>query len=89
MGPKFVIVFSGIEQNGVVDFIMDLKKEVENIQIKIVNKNSEETTKTKTKTTKKKKTKVEEEFVTPKLNFALSKYYKGNKSNIIKKRREC
>ena len=88
MGPKFVIVFSGIEQDGVVDFIMDLKKEVENIQIKIVNKNAEETIKTKTKTTKKKKTKVEEEFVTPKLNFALSRYYKGTALENVTKNLE-
>ncbi len=88
MGPKFVIVFSGVEQDGVVDFIMDLKKEVENIQIKVVNKNVEETAKTKTKTTKKKKTKVEEEFVTPKLNFALSRYYKGTALENVTKNLE-
>ena len=82
MGPKFVIVFSGVEEDGVADFVVDLKKEVEDIQIKVVNKNEKETTKTKTK---KKKT---EEYVTPKLNFALSKYYKGTALENVTKNLE-
>lgn len=72
MGPKFVIVFSGIEEEGVVDFIVDMKKEVESLNIKVVKEEKKETTKTK-----KKKTKEDEEVVHPILNFALSKYYKG------------
>ena len=30
MGPKFVIVFSGVELNGVVEFVNDLKEKIEN-----------------------------------------------------------
>ena len=33
MGPKFVIVFSGVEIKGVVDFLNDLKDKVENTKI--------------------------------------------------------
>lgn len=73
MGPKFVIVFSGVEEEGVVEFIMDMKKEVEALNIKIVKEEKKELTKTKKKKTKEE----EEEFVHPILNFVLSKYYKG------------
>lgn len=73
MGPKFVIVFSGVEEEGVVEFIMDMKKEVEALNIKIVKEEKKEATKTKKKKTKEE----EEEFVHPTLNFVLSKYYKG------------
>ena len=81
MGPKFVIVFSGIEEDGVADFIMDLKREVESINIKVVADKKVETTKTK----KKKVKEEEEKIVQPKLNFALSKYYKGTAlENVMK-----
>ena len=73
MGPKFVIVFSGVEEEGVVEFIMDMKKEVEALNIKIVKEEKKELTKTNKKKTKEE----EEEFVNPILNFVLSKYYKG------------
>ena len=33
MGPKFIIVFSGVENEGVVEFLQDLKKDIENIVI--------------------------------------------------------
>jgi len=33
MGPKFVIVFSGVEINGVADYINDLKSKIENTKI--------------------------------------------------------
>ena len=68
MGPKFVIVFSGIETDGVVEFLVDLKKEVENIEIKEQLKDHESE-----KTQKKKKV----QAVNPKLNFVLTTYYKG------------
>lgn len=33
MGPKFVIVFSGVEINGVAEYINDLKEKIENTEI--------------------------------------------------------
>ena len=33
MGPKFVIAFSGVEINGVVEYINDLKEKIENTKI--------------------------------------------------------
>ena len=35
MVPKFVIVFSGVELNGVVEFVNDLKEKIENTEIKL------------------------------------------------------
>ena len=76
MGPKFVIVFSGIDIEGVTNFIQELKKEVEEIQIQIVG----------TDETKKKKTK--KDFVTPKLNFVVTTYYKGTALEEVNKKLE-
>lgn len=33
MGPKFVIAFSGVEVNGVADYINDLKEKIESVEI--------------------------------------------------------
>lgn len=61
MGPKFVIVFSGVEPEAVVEFLKDMKKNIEELQI---------TYNTPKKTKK-------EITVSPKMNFVLSTYYKG------------
>lgn len=74
MGPKFVIVFSGIDEDGVTSFIQEVKKDVEEIKVEVV----EETTK---KGTKKK-------YVNPKLNFVVSTYYKGTALEALNKKLE-
>lgn len=81
MGPKFAIAFSGIEIEGVVEFLNDLKKEVEAIQVEDViaaeqNENS--------KSTKKKKV----IMTNPKLNFVLTTYYKGTALEAVLKKLE-
>lgn len=35
MGPKFVIVFSGVEINGVAEYVNDLKEKIENTKIEL------------------------------------------------------
>ena len=65
-GPKFVIAFSGVEIDGVVEFINDLKNETENLQIEDVIASEKSTT-----------TKKNIASVKPKLNFVLTTYYKG------------
>ncbi len=35
MGPKFVIAFSGVEINGVVEYVNDLKEKIENTKIEL------------------------------------------------------
>ncbi len=70
MGPKFAIVFSGIEIDGVVEFLEDLKKDVEGLEIEDAVALEENE---KNKEGKQKKIAT----VNPKLNFVLATYYKG------------
>ena len=74
MGPKFIIFFSGVENDGVIDFLQDLKKDVENIKI-----NSDVGTENK----KKKK-----KDVYPKLNLVVTTYYKGTALESLNKKLE-
>lgn len=91
MGPKFVIVFSGAEQSGVIDFINEIKNTTENLQISLKDNNSaiEEMTlddinKKKTKRKKKK----EDIIVSPSLNFVVATYYKGTGIEEVLKKME-
>ena len=74
MGPKFVIVFSGVDNESVSDFIQEIKKDIENFEIKVEDDN------------KKKKNK--EEVVSPKLNFVITTYYKGTALEGLNKKLE-
>jgi len=78
MGPKFLIVFSGIDTEGVTSFIQELKAEIENMEIDIVGA---EETKIKKNGTKK-------NFVNPKLNFVVTTYYKGTALEGLNKKLE-
>ncbi len=68
MGPKFVIVFSGVEISGVADYINDLKSKIESKKI-ISDQNKKKA-------------------VYPKLNFAISTYYKGTGLEEVLKKQE-
>lgn len=61
MGPKFAIVFSGIDNQGVVNFMKDMKKEIESLKIE-----PEEDYRGK-----------KHIIVSPKINIAITTYYKG------------
>lgn len=74
MGPKFVIVFSGIEPEAVIDFLKDLKQSTEAITVPF---------ETQRKTKNKKAI-----LVSPKLNFVLSTYYKGTGMEGVTKKLE-
>ena len=75
MGPKFVIVFSGIDTESVVNFVQELKNDVEEIEIDVVDdeKVSEE---------------ILNETVSPKLNFVITTYYKGTALECVHKKLE-
>ena len=73
MGPKFVIVFSGLENEGVAEFLNDIKIAIENMKIRLTDDNELE----KIIISKTKKKVKEKPAATPKLNFVLSTYYKG------------
>ena len=77
MGPKFVIVFSGVDTQGVAEFIEELKSNIEKLEIQEVL--DDEKTKNK---------KVKERYVNPKLNFVLSTYYKGTALEQVTKKME-
>lgn len=94
MGPKFVIVFSGVEPESVIGFITDIKKYAEQIKIetteekkktrKTTRKKKEESENSEEKTTTKSKSKA----ASPKLNFVVSTYYKGTALDGVTKKLE-
>lgn len=75
MGPKFVIVFSGVEPEAVVEFLKEVKKNIEALQIEMVEM----------KNIKKPK---KQAVVSPKLNLVLSTYYKGTAMEGVTKKLE-
>ena len=62
MGPKFAIVFSGIEMKAVGNFMEDVKKQIEEIEVEPVDVEFEDE---------------EEVLAKPKINVIISTYYKG------------
>lgn len=74
MGPKFAIVFSGVDIDGVAEFVQDLKNSLEKLDIEEVD----------IKDNKKKA-----RTLNIKLNFVLTTYYKGTAlENVTKKLEE-
>ena len=89
MGPKFVIAFSGVETDGVADFLNDLKDSVEKMQISLDDdEDNEEKEIEDTKNKKKTKKQKEKQVAVPKLNFVLSSYYKGTGLEEVLKKLE-
>lgn len=73
MGPKFALVFSGIEIEAVTSFLEDVKRQVEEIEIKPVDVEFEN----------------EEEVVAkPKINIVITTYYKGTALEGLMKKLE-
>ena len=63
MGPKFIIAFTGVDIDGVDSFITEIKKDIENMQIEQAEEDVYEDE--------------EPEIVSPKVNIAVTNYYKG------------
>ena len=63
MGPKFVVVFTGIEVDEIAEFVIDIKKKIENIEIEQAEEDVYEGE--------------EPEKVSPIINIAVTTYYKG------------
>ena len=86
MGPKFVIVFSGVDIDAVTTFITDIKSQAEEIEISLQeNKEIEEV---EIEAVDRKKKKEETAKVKAKLNFVLSTYYKGTGMEEVLKKLE-
>lgn len=78
MGPKFAIVFSGIDIDSVSDFMVGLKQKIESIQVKLVEyANQGNIEKDQTVPTAK-----------PKINVVVSTYYKGTALEGLTKKLE-
>lgn len=80
MGPKFVIVFSGIETSGVANFIADMKNKIEELKIEFVDEYFDDED-------------YEDEdediiYARPILNFVITTYYKGTAIESINKKLE-
>lgn len=86
MGPKFVIVFSGIESDAASDFINQIKESTESLKISLENNFQVEEIDKKVKKSKKKE--IENIEVSPSLNFVVATYYKGTGIEEVLKKLE-
>ena len=88
MGPKFVIVFSGVDVDSVTTFVSDMKNGAEELEISLpIDENIEEI-EIEAIDRKKKKKKEEPQIVKAKLNFVLTTYYKGTGMEEVLKKLE-
>ena len=87
MGPKFVVVFSGVEETSVEEFLKELKREMEELEI---IEEAEELQVVKVINGKKVRVKElkEEKTASPKINFVVSTYYKGTGIEQLNKKLE-
>lgn len=88
MGPKFVIVFSGVEADSVSDFINEIKDMAENLKISLKDNTKVEEVDINNKKKTKRKKKREDIEVSPSLNFVVATYYKGTGIEEILKKME-
>ena len=89
MGPKFVIVFSGVDIESVTTFVTDMKKATEELEIALpLDKDVEEIEIEAIDRKKKKKKNEEPQIVKAKLNFVLTTYYKGTGMEEVLKKLE-
>lgn len=84
MGPKFAIVFSGIELQAVAGFMQDIKQKVEEIKIPLEQPAKSESLEKNEHTEKREKP----VFITPKINIVISTYYKGTALEGLTKKLE-
>ena len=74
MGPKFVIVFSGVDETGVANFLNDLKENIDKMQIRLRDEDDNIIDET--------------QVAVPKVNFVISNYYKGTGLEELLKKQE-
>ena len=87
MGPQFVIVFSGVEEGSVEEFLKTLKNEMEDLELV---EEAEEVEVKKVLNGKRVKVRelIEEKKASPKVNFVVSTYYKGTGIEHLNKKLE-
>ena len=84
MGPKFVIAFSGVDNESVSVFINDIKDHIEKLKVSLPEDIEEYTTQNE----ENKEVDLSGKEVTPILNIALSTYYKGTGLEEVLKKLE-
>lgn len=87
MGPKFVIVFSGVDAEGTESFLQDLKKGIENLKIEIADSNKIDEDEEDFEESFEQDTS-DKKFVSPKVNIVLTTYYKGTALDSVNKKLE-
>lgn len=87
MGPKFVIVFSGVEEDSLEEFLKDIQQEAEELAIIEEEQEIEKIQEIDGKRVKVKEIKEQRE-ASPKLNFVVSTYYKGTGLEQLTKKLE-
>jgi diguanylate cyclase (GGDEF)-like protein len=88
MGPKFVIAFSGVDTDGVANFLNDIKEKIETMQIELTAEERKEMNLQVKESAKGKKETDNKEVAIPKLNFVISSYYKGTGLEEVLKKLE-
>ena len=87
MGPKFVIVFSGVEEEALEEFLKDIQQEAEELEFVEEEQEVEKIHEIQGKRVKVKEIK-EQKAASPKLNFVVSTYYKGTGLEQLTKKLE-
>lgn len=87
MGPKFVIAFSGVEEDSLEEFLTDLKTEIEELAIIDEEEIVEKIREVKGKRVRVKEVKPQKE-ASPKINFVVSTYYKGTGIELLTQKLE-
>ncbi len=88
MGPKFVIAFSGVEANGVAEFLNEIKEKIESTSIELDEQERKELNLEASLVGKTQKEPECKEAAMPKLNFVISSYYKGTGLEEVLKKLE-
>ena len=86
MGPKFVIVFSGVEEVSTEQFLKDLKLEIE--ELALIEEDEETTLEIDDKEIENQEESIVEAAASPIMNFVVSTYYKGTGIEQLTKRLE-
>ncbi len=86
-GPKFLIVFSGVDQESLQEFLKDVKAEMEDMQIVEEPEEVETIHTIQGKKVRIKET-TERKEASPKINFVTSTYYKGTGLEKLAKKLE-
>ncbi len=88
MGPKFVIAFSGVETNGVADFLNEIKEKIETMQIVLTPEERQQLNLEVQLLGGRPKGAECQEVAVPRLNFVISSYYKGTGLEEVLKKLE-